>query len=189
MKQLFVLCLAAVMASGLNVAQAAPNGYVGIFAEETHSAWCASGTVPYEIDMWVYLILGDGGAAAFSFNLTVPPNVQMGDLTVADSGDPFICMPPYCPTGIYGSFGLCLAPPRFSWIWLAHGTLTVVSDSPGILEIHAPSLYTYNCAGDVEVPRILTNLFINYDPSDPVCAGMAVRSTTWGAIKSIYVGN
>jgi hypothetical protein len=43
--------------------------------------------------------------------------------------------------------------------------------------------------GGTLIPRILTNLFVNYDASSSVCGGMATAPTTWGAIKNLYRGD
>jgi hypothetical protein len=164
---------------------------VGVYVDNTHSTWCISGTPSYQSEMWVYLTIGEGGATGFSFDLDLPPNVTLTDLTVGGyHSGPSECMPPYCPTGISNSFGLCLAPPKISYAWLAHGTITVMSEDQGAVEVASThtlsNLYIVRCDEQHETPRILTSLHVNYGPSDPECSGMATESMTWGAIKGLY---
>jgi hypothetical protein len=185
------LLFAAALLGPTLVAAQPPVSYVGVYADNTHSTWCVTGTPSYQSEIWVYLVLGTGGATAFSFDLAVPPNVTLSDLVVGghDPG-PSQCLPPDCPTGITNEFGLCVAPPRFSWVWLAHGTITVAGGDQGAVEIIGTNGLSdcdiVRCDGQHETPRILTRLFVNYGPSDPECSGMATESATWGAIKGLY---
>lgn len=190
MRYVALLFVAALLGPALVVAQP-PVSYVGVYGDVARSTWCVSGTPSYQNEIWVYLVLGEGGATAFSFDLAVPPNVTLTDLVIGghDPG-PSMCLPPDCVTGISNDFGLCVAPPMFSWVWLAHGTITVTGGDPGSVDIigtHGlPDCDIVRCDGQHETPRILTRLYINYGPSEPECSGLAVESTTWGAIKGLY---
>jgi hypothetical protein len=191
MRYVVVLLLAALLGPAVVAAQP-PVSYVGVYVDNTYSMWCVSGMPSYQSEIWVYLVLGEGGATAFSFDLALPSNVSLTDLIVGghDPG-PSQCLPPYCPTGITNEFGLCLIPPKFSGAWLAHGTITVTSADQGMVEIigaAGPSseCYIVRCDGEHETPRVLTNLYVNFAPSAPECSGLATEPVTWGAIKGLY---
>ena len=182
--------------------QAPPVTYLGLYADETRTTWCACGTPEYQIDMWVYAILTEGGIRSYNFDLSYPPNVVVTGLALNRHQDrPITCLPGYCdpPPGLYGEFDFCFGPPRFPVLWLVHGTLNVISSEPGIVELvptagtgekaitpYPPTFQVTRCFGPSETPRVLTKLFVNYAPSTPECSGMAVNHKTWGAIKHLY---
>jgi hypothetical protein len=192
----FLLPVILVLISVPLCGQSPPVSYLGIYADETRTAWCASGSPSYDIDMWVFAVLSEGGLREYNFDISFPPNVVVASMVLnLDSSIPIICLPGYCttPPGLYGAFDLCV-PARFSPVWLVHATLSVVSSDPGIVEIvstagnrfYPPTLSTTTCGGGAESPIILSKLFVNYAPTAPECSGLAVNPASWGAIKALY---
>ena len=192
-----LLATAVILASGSLFGQAPPVTYLGLYADEGRMTWCANGTPFYQIDLWVYAVLGEGGIAAYNFDLSYPVCVEVVSLSTngAPWQPPDQCLPGYCwpPAGLYGEFIKCRTPQEAAVVWLVHGTLNVISPDQGIVSLvpaqdkmHPPVFQTNACGGGVETPRILSNLYVNYDPSAPECSGMAVNLKTWGAIKQLY---
>jgi hypothetical protein len=187
---LAVSCIAILLPAAL-FAQAPPVSYMGIYADEDRTTWCASGTAPYQIDVWVYMDIGENGAWAYSFDLEIPPNVVILTIDVNRyEGGPWECIPPYCPQGIAGEFGLCLGSRMFSSIWIVHATANVTDGDPSLIRIvpnpDIGAMWVENCDFEYETPPILTHLYVNYDASEAECGTLPVDQSTWGAIKSLY---
>jgi hypothetical protein len=140
--------------------------------------------------MWVYLLFGENGAGAYSFDLEIPPNVEVVSMELNRFESPEMCLPPDCPEGIYGSFGICWMPPRFTSTWVVHATLDVLDANPSQVRIIANpghgTIRVTDCDGVHETPRVWTNLYVNYEISAPECGALPTEPTTWGAVKSMY---
>jgi hypothetical protein len=184
-----ILCAALLLPVTLQ-AQTPPVGYLGVYADEAATSWCVSGTAPYQIDLWIYLLIGENGAERYSFDIEYPSNVDVIDTDINDNSGPSECIPPFCPQGINGWFGMCLAWPMSSSVWLVHATLNVMDETPSIVRIvpnpdHG-TIRLRDCDGAYEYPPVLTHLNVNYPSSATECGALPVENKTWGAIKNLY---
>jgi len=182
---LFILILTALTAP----ARPAAVNELAIYADREMTTWCADGTPPYLIDMWVYLIVGEGGAMGFSFDLEIPFNVEVLSIDVNRYEEPILCLPPDCDQGIAGVFGPCYTLPRFPLVWVLQATLNVLDPSPSVVRIVdnpvSGDINVQRCDLAFERPPILTDLLVNYPASAPECGVVAVEESTWGAIKAL----
>jgi hypothetical protein len=172
--------------------QESPFTYMGLYTDEARSMWCAGGMPPYQVDMWVYALIGQGGLTAYSLSLAYPENVEVVSLSLNQSGGcpPITCLPGYCenPPGLL--VGEFCEPFKENVIWLVHGTLNVTSPDEGVVQIVSnPPLgspLVKGFWGGIYIARVLTQLYINYDPSSAGCAATAVEEKSWGAIKNLF---
>jgi len=190
MRFAFAIACVALLLPATLAAQAPPINQMSIYADEYRTMWCASGTPPYLIDMWIYLEVGVNGAESYGFDLEVPSNVNTLWWDLHTGGGPSECLPGYCPNGITGSFGLCLDPARFPVTWVMHASLEVTDTAPSVVRIMENPDYgtvrVTNCAGVHESLVPLTQLYVNYPTSAPECGTVPVEATTWGAVKALY---
>jgi hypothetical protein len=169
-------------------AQAPETAYIGIYSDYDHTTWCASGTPPYEIDVWIWVLPSDRGVEWFGYNLAYPSGYSI----VATEGHPDLVdeiVEPGPPESDWMFRGLYDRCPKPGWIWTMHLQFSVPDSAPGIIEIVAhPEFGDFgiqNCSGEWEPCIKLTNVFVNYAPDSPECSTMPVHQSTWGAIKGI----
>jgi len=183
-KKALLLLFALLLCAGSAVALT--GAYMGLYTDNAHSNWCASGPGFYPVEMWIWCLPGDQGAIANEFRISYPYNVQQlatnwqwpiiyniigGDLS----------------TGISIQYISC----QTDWFWLCRVTLMVTDPTQTHLAIVGhPDTGVYriwNCQPGYpwETVNVLTNLYINYTYDEPLCQGTATDEASWGAIKSI----
>jgi hypothetical protein len=185
-----IVLIIVILATLAAPARTAALNELAIYADQDMTTWCADGTPPYLIDMWVYLIVGEGGAMGFSFDLGIPSNVEVLSIDVNRYEGPILCLPPDCDQGIAGVFGPCYTLPRFPLVWVVQATLNVLDASPSIVSIVdnpvSGDINVQRCDLAFERPPILTDLLVNYPASAPECGVVAVEESAWGAIKTLF---
>ena len=173
---LAVLCLLSPPA----LAQVPSQTHVGLFVDDTHTSWCAFGTPPFDVELWIWVQPGAGGFTAVEFDMPYPDGVVQGPYV---ENPDLWHRPTKCTGDCPWSFGFenC----QTSWLWLYHETLTVTSpDQMTIALQYHPTGENYvtvwNCNNEEEQGVILSNLYIN------TCEALPIRPATWGAIKGLY---
>lgn len=162
---------------------------LALYADQEMTTWCADGTPPYLIDMWLYLNVGEGGAMGFRFDLEIPPNVEVLSIDVNRYEGPIMCLPPDCDQGIAGVFGPCYTLPRFPLVWIVRATLHVLDQTPSAVRIVdnpvSGDIAVQRCDLAYERPPVLSDLLVNVPASSPGCGVIGVEHATWGAIKTL----
>jgi hypothetical protein len=166
--------------------------YMGLYLDEGRTSWCATGTVPYQVELWIYGIIEGGikeggGIYAYAFDLTWSPNVSLADWIDNPHIEPFECLPGYCPPGISGSFDTCLG----DWVWLKRIILNVTTSDPALVQIVPVPEYgavrLHGCNDAIHNAVVVRDVYLNYNPGAPECGSpLAVEESTWGMIKSLY---
>jgi hypothetical protein len=183
---ILALLLIALSLPATGYAQNPSLGYIGLFADSEHSYWCVNGVGFYPVEMWIWTLPGQNGMICVEFEIgyaanVIPSTITPGfdDVTLA-IGD------------LDEGLSACLMECQWDWFWFYHQTLYVTDDMPTYCEVLPhPDIGVYqfaNCLPGFPVEPCIkfTNLYINYQPTDPECLGTAVESSSWGAIKSIF---
>jgi hypothetical protein len=163
----------------------AQTGYIGVYLDNTRTTWCASGTPPYQVDMWVWaLVEGDIGLGGFEFGLTLPPDVEVDWHANPDVINE-LCYPgEYCPPQYHGTFSTCMKPGV--WIWLEWGTLTVNTNELRVIELigypESGVISLWRCDNTSLIPTVLRDAVY----LSPDCVTLPTRPVTWGAIKALF---
>ena len=172
-------------------AQAPDMTYIGLYTDYDHTSWCAEGTPPYNIDVWVWLQPSERGVSSFGFNLDVPSGYDK----ISEVPNPIIVPEVTLPGDTTAHFMYSAVFQKCntsSWVWTYHIQYTIPDNVPDVIEIAShPELGEFaisNCSGGIESCIRLTSAYVNYGPTSPECSYMAVRESTWGAIKSIIRG-
>jgi len=173
------------------VAQYPHHGYIGLFADDSHTLWCVEGMQYTQIELWVWCLPGDNGQKGVEFGVRYSSNVIQSTTTLNEGlwmgVAPFIeCEGDTC--SVSGSYYDC----QYDWHWVYRHTLFLTDASQGYCEIVPhPDTGEYrfwSCLeGYPEEPCVkYTNLYINYPSGSPECEGTEVETKTWGAIKQLY---
>jgi hypothetical protein len=191
MKQL-AIALFCVALLGAAAAQAQPpTGYVGLFMDESHSYWCASGSPPYPVEMWVCCLPSVNGQICSEFAVSYPSNVTKSTVTVNYSivtvtlPGPVTCYATRCDVIA------CYISCQLGWHWIFHQTLWVMDGNPSCCEIIPhPMVGAYhfaNCLPGYPVEPCIrwTSLYVNYAPTAPECLGSGFEPSSWGSIKAL----
>lgn len=169
----------------------APIGYIGLFADYEYSTWCVAGEGYYFFEMWVWCLPSYDGQICAEFAISYPSNVIQSTITrntpllAVTLPDCIMCEGNMCMVGC------CYVSCQWDWHWIFHQQLYVTDQTPSYCEIVAhPYAGTYqlaNCLPGYPVEPCIkyTNLFINYDFSDPECTVTSAAEASWGAIKSL----
>ena len=167
------------------------HGYIGLFTDDCHSSWCATGEAIYPVEMWVWCLPSINGQICSEFAVHYPSNVIVSTVT----GNVAI-LTVTLPGCIYCEGDMCRAACCYyscqtQWHWIFHQQLWVTDQMKSYCEIveypDGGTYQFYNCfPGYPSEPCIrYTKLFINYAPGDPECDATAVESKNWGAIKKL----
>ncbi len=179
MKKVLLLTVAILMFSSLAIAQNPPQGYIGIFADETKSSNCYEGDLMAPMYMYIWCLPSEYGQMAAEFMVTYPANVITSTVTAAphiavSMGD--------LASGISYSYTEC----QWDWHW-DYKQLMYVTDSSGTqVDIVAhPDVGTYqfsNCEDGFPIEPCIyyTPLYLN------VCGPTGTDDASWGAIKGMY---
>ena len=188
---IITLVISIIVLISLHCNAQAPIGYIGLFADESHTSWCVDGEGFYPVEMWVFCLPSLNGQICSEFSISYPSNVITSTMTenhdilsilgcfwdIPNSGDDASC---------------CYRECQYQWHWVLHQLLYVTDQTPSYCEIAPHSdagVYQFaNCLEGYPVEPCIkyTNLYINYNNSDPECTVTSVAEASWGAIKSLY---
>ena len=186
MKKAVLLAVALLLVAGVvNAQQSFPLGYIGLFTGEDHSAWCASGTGMYPVEVWILCLPGSLGQICAEFMLCSPLNVITSTVTW---NTPLISV---SLGDLDIGLSVCYVACQTDWHWIAHRLYYVIDPSQTMIEIcpHPDTgVYQFsNCEPGypIEPCTKLTNMYLNYTGEDPECQAMGTEDASWGAIKSM----
>ena len=191
MKHAFLAAAIIASFAGSADAQLPPRGNISLYADgaRSYNAYCA---VPWgfsiaKIEMWVWCQPGENGLWGVEFAVAYPSNVVAdrvtynSDLATKQGG---------LLEGISAAFGNC----QWSWRWVAHQTLYVISLQQTYLEV-APypasglfQFFTCNAGHPAEPCLKGTNLLLNAAaaPCLPPETAIGAGGSTWGAVKGLF---
>lgn len=169
--------------------QLPPEGYIGLFADDVHTIWCVQGVGFYPVEMWMWCLPSYLGQICVEFGVHYPANVIRS--TITGNTALWMIIPGIMCEGdiCYGS--ICYIMCQWEWHWVFHQTLFVTDPTPSYCQIIPhPEIGVYQFANcepgfPVEPCKKLTNLYFNYEWTDPECEGWATESATWGSIKTM----
>lgn len=160
-------------------------GYIGLFADDVHGTWCATGTGFYPVEMWIWCLAGMHGQICAEFMISYPANVITSTVT-ANEMDISVTL-----GDLASGMSACLKECNEGWLWFFHQTLFVSDAALSYAEIvphpDVGVLQFANCEeGFPTEPCVkLTHLYINAGQELPECQTTATRSASWGAIKGM----
>jgi hypothetical protein len=176
-----MLCIGAVvlLVAGGAGAQLPPEGFIGLFTDDSHSNWCTEGIPMYPVEMWIWCLPSENGQMCAEFAVSYPSNVIQ---STVNSNDAIISvMLGDLPNGV----SVCYLTCQYEWNWPFHQTLYVTSDDETdvtIIPHLGVGLYQFaNCQPGypTELCNIYSDLNINH------CELVSSRETTWGAVKAL----
>ena len=183
MKKVTLLAIALLVIAGAANAQ---TGFIGLYTDETHSYWCAEGVGFYPVNMWVMCLPGPLGQICAEFMICYPPIVIQSTTTwntaliSVSLGD------------LASGLSVCYIVCQYDWNWIAHQLLYVTDSATKAMAVICPhpdvGVYQFsNCEPGypLEPCTVLTNLYLNYAPTEPECQGTGTQDASWGAIKSM----
>lgn len=182
MKKVVFLAIALLLVSGAVNAQ---GHFMGLYTDDTHSYWCATGVGFYPVEMWIMCLPGPLGVICNEFMICYPVNVIQSTTT---SNTAIISV---TLGDLASGMSVCYLLCQYDWFWCFHQTLYVTDATQTLVQICAhPDVGVYQVAdctpGYPTVPcDLLTNLYLNYESTEPECQGTATEDASWGAIKSM----
>ncbi len=188
MKKYLMVFLAVLLFSTAVSAQT--QGYIGLFADVTHTSWCASAaSVPGSFNMWIYCLPRSDGLKCAEFMIQMPadPTFFIGGST-PQAGSSIILGDP--ATGVSFCFSEC----QTDWVWLYQFLMVDTGGNRNMVSIVPhPTAGGPNFSNCVLPDRpiydavVFNNFYVNYvDGTDPECNETATAPASWGAIKSLY---
>ncbi len=187
MKRYLMISLAVLLFS--TAASAQTNGYLGLFMDTERTTWCgAASAIPGNFTCYIYALPNVDGMFCAEFKLQMPDDPTLFTGTIIPNpgwgvilGDPV--------TGVSFCFEFC----QTDWVQLYSVMLVTTSANANIVQIvahpDAGGPWMASCEEPMRpmYPAVaFTNLYVNYDGSEPECGETATAERTWGAIKSMY---
>ncbi|MBN1884268.1 MAG: hypothetical protein JW876_01930 [Candidatus Krumholzibacteriota bacterium] len=185
MKRFLLVAVLFVFAAGSANAQLPPKPYIGLYADGSHSLWCATGAMPfYQVTMWVWALSTDDSLLCAEFAVSYPASGIIASTTTAN--------PEY--SVILGDLGtgmsICFQSCQYGWTWLFQQALFVNEADKKMIQIvpHGASGVVQVAPCPAGAPEILatvfTNLYVNAESgTDVECDQTGVEPKSWGAIK------
>jgi len=169
-------------------ASAQSQGYIGLFADDTHTSWCGTAaTIPGSFTMYIIMLPRADGTKSIEFMLTYPDDPTI--IASSESWDLDYLVMGNLASGVSAVISEC----QFGWKVVATQLIITTSTNQGIISIvphpTAGGPWMCECEGLRTEYRAVafTNLYINYtDGVDPECSETATAERTWGAIKNMY---
>ena len=185
MKRLVLIVAVCLFAASAANAQLPPQPYIGLYADDLHSSWCATGDMPfYSATMWIWALSTSDSLLCAEFAVSYPASgviassVTPNPLNSVILGD--------LSTGM----SICFQGCQYGWQWLFQQQIFVNEPDKKMIQIvnHGGSgvIQIAPCpAGAPEIPaRVFTNLYLNAEVGvDPECDETGVTPASWGAIK------
>ncbi len=189
MKRALLVAAAILFVAGSAPATDLPIGYIGVFADETHTM---SPTGNYacpaqygQFDAWIWCLPSVRGLQAAEFMLGIPAtvvqlNAVKNPLVAVELGS--------LTAGI--SVALTEGACQTDWVYLYQLTMMLLAPTPAKIEIlphpvvlPVPAIQFASCLPGypIEAGRYLTPLYVCWTPSP-----IGVEETSWGAIKSLF---
>ncbi len=189
MKRVLLIVSVAVLMAGAAFTTTLPIGYIGVFADDTHTMGPAGNyacPAQYgQFHAWIWCLPSVRGLQAAEFKLGVPSTVvRLATVTHAiitlelgslDDGMSVVFAEGDCKT---------------DWVWLYDLTMMLLAPTPAKMEIlphpgtlPAPAYQFASCLPGypIEACRYLTPLYVCWAPSP-----IGVEETSWGAIKALF---
>jgi hypothetical protein len=188
MKKYLMVFLAVLLFS--SAASAQTQGYIGLFTEEAHTSWCASGhAVPGNFTMWIMVLPEANGTFCAEFMIEMPADPTLIFATTTTHPDASAAIIGTPTTGV----SFCYLSCHTGWTFVYSVLMIDTAGNQNTVRIVPhPSAGGPNfteCVGnrDIYPAVIFNNLYVNYtDGVDPECEATATASASWGAIKSLY---
>ena len=187
MKRYLMISLAVLLFS--TAASAQTNGYLGLFMDTERTAWCGGPlAIPGNFTVYIYALPNTDGMYCAEFKLQMPddPTLFTGLIT-PNPGNSVIM------GDLVEGVSFCFLECQTDWVQIYSVLLIATSANTNVIQIvahpEAGGPWMANC---VEPDRPMypavafTNLYVNYDGSEPECGETATAERTWGAIKSMY---
>lgn len=185
MKKALLLAVALLMISA--AAYACPS--IGLYVDDIHSVWCVTGAGFYPVEMWVWS-LGNPhtlqvGKMCDEFMVCYPANVIQSTVTW---NTPIISV---SLGDLASGLSVCYIVCQTDWFWICHQLLYVTDGTPTHVYIcdhpDVGAIQYASCEPGYPVyPNpALTNLYLNYGPTEEVCNFIGTETSSWGAIKSM----
>lgn len=189
MKKCLLFALALLFVSSAVYAQP-PVGYIGLFADDARSSWCAYGTTPYyPVTMYIFCLPSVNGqfCAEFAIDYTDDPGIIKAGVT--NNSHVSVALGDLA-TGMSVCFLTC----QTDWHWaMSHSLFINTSSKREIRIVEHPGVvppavqFAYCPVGSPMEPCIiLSSLFINSQATDPECLVLGNTPATWGAVKSLF---
>ncbi len=181
-KKILFLAITLLLVSGAVNAQ---GHFMGLYTDDTHSYWCATGVGFYPVEVWILCLPGPLGVICNEFMICYPVNVIQS--TVTDNTAIISVTLGSLPAGM----SVCYLACQYGWFWMFHQQLWVTNADQTMVYICAhPDVGLYQVADctpgyPTQPCDLLTNFYINYGPEEQVCQGTATEDASWGAIKSM----
>lgn len=189
MKRALLIASAAVLVAGAAFATTLPIGYIGVFADETHTMSPAGNyacPAQYgQFHAWIWCLPSVRGLQAAEFKLGIPATV----VQLAAAKHPLIAVElGALASGISVALeeGAC----QTDWVYLYDLTMMLLAATPAKIEIlphpgtlPKPAYQFASCLPGypIEACRYLTPLYVCWAPSP-----IGVEETSWGAIKALF---
>jgi hypothetical protein len=83
MKRMILLALILLLPSSRLIAQLPPQGYIGLFTDDSHNEWCVAniGGI-YNFTMWVWCLPSERGQMCVEFGISYPTNLILSTVTL-----------------------------------------------------------------------------------------------------------
>jgi len=81
MKLALLLVVAVLLVSSAVFAQGPPVGYMGLYPDDSHSGWCATGVGFYPVEMWICCLPSENDQICAEFAMSYPSNVIQSTVT------------------------------------------------------------------------------------------------------------
>jgi len=189
MKRSLMIFLAVLLFS--TAASAQTNGYIGLFADDAHTTWCATpASIPGNFNMYIFCLPNTDGMYCAEFMLEMPSDPTLILATTTPQAGYSIIL-----GDLASGVSFCFLECKTDWIWIYTVLMVATSGNQNMVQIVPhPTAGGPNFSNCIEPIRpmynavIFTNLYANYtDGVDPECSETAVSEMTWGAIKSMYM--
>ena len=188
MKRYLMIFLAVLLFSTAVSAQT--NGYIGLFADDTHTTWCtAAATIPGAFTMYIIALPRDDGMFCAEFAIQMPADPTLVMATATPNPDNSVIM-----GDLASGVSFCYLVCQNDWVWIYNVMMVDQAGNQNMVQIvphpDAGGPWFANCVlpdRPIYEAVVFTNLYVNYENGvDPECSETATAERTWGAIKSLY---
>jgi hypothetical protein len=179
MKKVLIIAFAMLLMAS---AVSAGEGYLGLFADGSHSVCSVMGNVGMlPFTMWIWALDEVPGVTAIEFAINFPTSVIASTVTV----NPLISVGlGTLQAGTSVAFYTC----QNDWVWTHQVACYLIGTTPGVITIipdptAVPPEYLFarcDLGDSLFEPTIFSNLYLNQ-----ACV-IATQNASWGAIKSLF---
>ncbi|HSG27461.1 MAG TPA: hypothetical protein VLA34_03200 [Candidatus Krumholzibacterium sp.] len=191
MKKCLLIVAAVLLFSSAAFAQAPPVGYIGLFLDDAHSVWCATGAVPYwPATLYVWFLPSVNGQICAEFAIDYGGDPGIVKIAPTNAGHISVAL-----GALDTGMSVCFVECQNDWHWgftqgmfintASKVTIRVIAHP----EVNPPTYQFANCLEDFPMEPIisLSNVYINSEIGvDPECEAMGTAPASWGAIKNLY---